>query len=231
MYRFYSTNVQETQLFLEDQEASHCSKVLRKIPGDLIDVTDGRGYIYNCQIEKIHRSQVDLKILETENVQEELPSIHLGFGLIKNVSRMEWMIEKLTEIGITGIYPIDTHRSERNKLKLDRLEKIMISAMKQSMRAKLPTLYPLTSLTDFLKEIPSTQSRILAHYHKENPSLSSIIQDSNDIVLLIGPEGDFTEEEIKQILKVDFQTVNLGNSRLRMETAAIVATTICRNTK
>lgn len=224
MNAFYSTDFTETKILLTDQEARHCTKVLRKNRGDEIHVLDGKGSIYESVISDIGKDNVELSIISKkhENKNECLP--HIAFGLIKNASRIEWMLEKLTEIGVQRIIPLKCQRAERGHLKKERLNKILVSAMKQSMRRYLPILEDPVNIVEFIMNAKS-ESKYIASYGPEVQELSGQNIGSNPYIM-IGPEGDFTDEEVALSINAGFKRVNLGKSRLRAETATIVACTI-----
>lgn len=227
MQIFYSENIRDKEVILEGQEATHCTKVLRKNIGDTIHVIDGKGKMYETTLESSNKKVVSLKInvvTAEEEVPEPLPSI--AIGLIKNGARFEWFVEKAVEIGVREIYPLYCTRSERSKLNAERINKIIVSAMKQSKRLWKPVLHPVTKLSD----LPWTGDLYLAHYRSDNEQLRTHL--GGNVIhknILIGPEGDFTLQEVEMLEKRGATMVNLGNSRLRTETAGIVALTLMNN--
>jgi len=227
MNAFYSTDITSTAIVLSDQEARHCTKVLRKNLGDKIHVLDGKGSIYESVIKEIGKHEVELEILgkKSEPRNEQLPEI--AFGLLKNSSRMEWMLEKLTEIGVRRIIPLRCQRSERKRVNLERWNKILLSAMKQSIRKYLPILEEPSTVSDLVKSTNS-EFKYIASFGPGVPELVSQKLKANPIIM-IGPEGDFDTDEMDLAMKEGFRRVNLGQSRLRAETAAIVACTIMNN--
>lgn len=222
---FYSTDINEKEIILCDQEARHCSRVLRKSVGDEIIILDGEGSIYESEIITISKGKIVLKVINSQLTLRNTALPHIAFGMIKNLGRMEWMMEKLTEIGVLKITPLICNRSERRTLKTVRLEKVLIAAMKQSMRRYLPKLNEPVSVNEFVNSVNS-ESKIIASYDKDIQELKNLKKIHPGPVIMIGPEGDFTNSELNSAISAGFQRVNLGNSRLRTETAAVVATTI-----
>lgn len=216
---------------LDAEESRHAVKVLRLHEGDELNVTDGRGILYTC-----HVVTADDRACVVEAVKQDLSiphppySIHLAVAPTKNPSRMEWLVEKAVEIGVGEITLLQCDHSERTFLKTDRLEKLAISAMKQSLHTVLPKINPAVPLKDWLKvhfSIFNSQMKFIAHCEADKPRvpLASALQPGRDAVVLIGPEGDFSEVEIAMALERGFQPVSLGPSRLRTETAALYAVT------
>lgn len=226
MELFYAPYLQKGHLILENMEARHCTQVLRHKVGQNIYVTDGLGLLYQATITQISRHQCHFEVVQsipaTPPPQQQ---IHIGIAPTKNNSRLEWFLEKATEIGITEITPIITNRSERKKLRLERLQKIILTAMKQSLRSYLPILNEPISLTDFFKNdlTKSTKvERYIAYIHPDSLPLQKRYKGT-DVTILIGPEGGFTVKEVELAIHHQFAPVSLGNSRLRTETAGIVA--------
>lgn len=232
MFLFYSTKVNNGSITLEEQEAHHCSRVLRKNIGDRISVTDGQGNLYEGDIEKIQKDAVLIKITTRQIQQADLPEIHIGIGMLKNSGRLEWLFEKMTEIGVSSIFPLSTEHAERNRINPDRMNKILLSAMKQSFRAFLPKLYPVGSLDYFIKHEVNSGQKLVGHYAPGNPEMCSVLKKKcTQISLLIGPEGDFSSKEMDQIHTAGYNSFNLGHYRLRTETAALVSLGLCRMLK
>ncbi len=225
MQLFYSTDITENSLLLTEDDHRHCSKVLRKKVGDQITVTDGSGYKYSCVISEIHRNQTELEILGKEQISSDRPTISIAIAPTKNMSRFEWFLEKSTEIGIDKVYPILTKYSERKVLKTERCKKVILSAMKQSQQFSLPVLHELQSWKEFVKKEYSGH-KYIAYVDIENNPLAKQYNGKEEVLLLIGPEGDFSKEEIEQAFANGFKAVSLGRNRLRTETAAIVGTQI-----
>jgi 16S rRNA (uracil1498-N3)-methyltransferase len=221
---FYEQNIKET-LRLNEEESRHALKVLRLSPGDFLYVVDGKGGFYKCQIKTPHDKKCEVKIIEeTQNFGLRDYYIHLIIAPTKNLDRMEWMIEKCVEIGINEISFIQTRYSERKEIKTIRIEKIAVGAMKQSLKAFLPKINEMISWKDFLKKEYSGSQNMIAHLEKGDRKLmQQIAQPKSKYTILIGPEGDFSPEEINQALEKGFIPVTLGESRLRTETAGLVA--------
>ncbi|MDD4822074.1 MAG: 16S rRNA (uracil(1498)-N(3))-methyltransferase [Bacteroidales bacterium] len=223
MHIFYTPDI-VTEMQLPDEEAQHCIRVLRMTEGDEILLTDGKGSFYKALIRTAHPKHCKIEIVETItpdplwNVK-----IEVAVAPTKNMDRMEWFTEKATEIGIDKIIPILCDHSERKALKEERLEKIAVSAMKQSMKPVLPEIQPLTPL-DKLISTPFDGQKFIAHCYKEDKTeLKDAYQKGSNALILIGPEGDFSEKEVEKAIQNGFVPVSLGRSRLRTETAALVA--------
>ncbi|NUM31571.1 MAG: 16S rRNA (uracil(1498)-N(3))-methyltransferase [Bacteroidetes bacterium] len=224
MELFYSVKKQENFIFLENDEYRHCAKVLRKSIGDSINITDGKGHLYIGKIEEISKNNVKIKIFESiffENNEK----FALAVAPTKNAERIEWMLEKAVEIGLKSIQFIICEKSERKTLNIKRLEKIAISAIKQSNRFWLPQIFEPVSFNNYIE---MNENGYIAHCASDeklnfNPDLTKI-----NIDVLIGPEGDFTENEIKNALRKNFVPVSLGNYRLRTETAALYACNVLK---
>lgn len=223
MYLFYCPDIEKQQT-LSEEESAHCVRVLRYTAGDEILITDGKGTTYTARITNPHPKHCDFEIISSEK-QEPHHAFHLHIAIAptKNIERMEWAIEKCVEIGVDEITPLLCRFSERKQLRTDRLEKIILSAAKQSLTPYLPVLHDLTLYDDFIKNQRQCQ-RFIAHCYKEDKRvLKDEIERGKDVLVLIGPEGDFSEKEIADALSMGFIPVSLGNSRLRTETAAVVA--------
>ncbi|MBQ3998540.1 MAG: 16S rRNA (uracil(1498)-N(3))-methyltransferase [Paludibacteraceae bacterium] len=225
MYLFYCPDI-ETKHTLSEEESAHCVRVLRYTAGDEILITDGRGTTYTARITNPHPKHCDFEIIASEK-QEKHHAFHLHIAIAptKNIERMEWAIEKCVEIGVDEITPLLCRFSERKQLRTDRLEKIILSAAKQSLTPYLPVLHELTPYDSFVREQAKlNQQNFIAHCYKdEKRFLKDEMELSRDVLVLIGPEGDFSEKEVADALALGFVPVSLGNSRLRTETAAVVA--------
>ncbi|MFN4234908.1 MAG: 16S rRNA (uracil(1498)-N(3))-methyltransferase [Bacteroidia bacterium] len=224
MHLFYTPNISGTEYLLNEEESKHCVKVLRLKEKDIIYLVDGNGGFYKAAISSISGKQCLLKVIEKHNeFGKRNYRLHVAIAPTKNIDRIEWFVEKATEIGIDEITPIICQRSERKIIKTERLEKIAVSAMKQSVKAYLPKINEAASFNDFIKK-QNASLKCIAHCLPENKQeLKSIIQSSNDVIILIGPEGDFTSQEIDLAIKHNYIPVSLGESRLRTETAGITA--------
>lgn len=225
MIRFYAPDLTET-LTLPESESGHAVRVLRHTAGDSIEVVDGHGNLYRCTIIGAHHKGCALEINERIALPKVWgPKITIAVAPTKNMDRMEWLVEKLVEIGVDELVPVRCARSERKDLKTERLEKIAVSAMKQSLKAVLPEIAPLTPLKEFLSTCAAGDSRRFVGYCDENTErklLSRTLEPGKDTVILIGPEGDFSPEEIAACIAAGFTPVTMGDNRLRTETAALV---------
>ena len=225
MQLFYNPELDHsvTQFFFSPEESKHISRVLRKKEGDVLQITNGKGDIFSAKILEAHTKKCKASIIER---QQRTPSnyvLHIGIAPTKNNDRFEWFLEKATEIGIAKITPLLCEHSERKIIKPERLEKVLQAAMKQSLQAYLPELRPLTPLKEFVTTT-SADLKLIAHCSKgEKSELKRKLQPDKEVLILIGPEGDFSENEIDWALTHGFLPVSLGRNRLRTETAAIVA--------
>lgn len=206
------------------EEGQHCIKVLRKKEGDEILLTDGKGFFYDAAIIQANPKHCIVDILNTiEQPKGWNFNLQIAFAPTKNIDRIEWFAEKATEIGIDGFMPILCKHSERKEIKPQRIEKILVSAMKQSQKALLPQLNEMQPFSQFVKQDFNGQKFIAHCYPHEKVLLKDIYQKGQNALILIGPEGDFSEEEVKEAIVNGFQPISLGESRLRTETAALVA--------
>ncbi|MDR0940810.1 MAG: 16S rRNA (uracil(1498)-N(3))-methyltransferase [Bacteroidales bacterium] len=224
MHLFYSTSVTNNQITLHDEEKNHCTKVLRKTIGDVVHIIDGRGNLYESRIEAINKHDCLCSVLSsTPQFGTHNYKLTMCVAPTKNSDRFEFFVEKAVEFGIDEIIPIRTDNSERKILKLDRIEKIILSAMKQSYKADKPVLHELTDFADVLNR-PFAGTACIAHcYEGTKQKLSHILPHNSTVCIAIGPEGDFSEQEVSQALAKQWQAITLGESRLRTETAAIAA--------
>ena len=209
---------------LSEEESGHCVRVLRLDIGDAIRITDGRGFFYDAVIERPHPKHCEVRI-ERKWQQPALWNfrLHIAVAPTKNMDRMEWFVEKATEIGIDAVTCLTCRFSERREIKLARLEKITVSAIKQSQKATLPLLEGMADFRDFVKR-PFDGQKFIAHCGTgEKQLLKTCYNPGSHALVLIGPEGDFSPEEVNMALEQGFQPISLGESRLRTETAALVA--------
>ena len=225
MLLFYAPDI-ATNLQLPDTEAHHCLKVLRMKQGDTIRLTDGKGYFYDAEIAEISPKRCVVNLLETIP-QPPLwkGKIEIALAPTKNADRIEWFVEKATEIGIDKISFLRCRFSERKEMSAERIVKIMISAMKQSEKAQLPVLQTIIGFKDFIKQDFNGQKFIAHCYEEEKKLLAQAYRKNENALILIGPEGDFSEEEVSLAKESGFIPISLGNSRLRTETAAL---TVCQ---
>lgn len=227
MHRFYCPDIADT-LTLGEEDSKHCVKVLRMGEGDTIEVVDGNGTLYTCRITMAHPKRCAVEV--TECMQQPPHWGHrivLGVAPTKNLDRIEWLVEKCVEMGVDRIIPLRCHNSERTVLKTERLKKIMVSAMKQSLKATLPLLDEMTPVAQVLAE-PFEGTRCIAYCDEQLPrgqrlTLTGVYRPGQDVMVLIGPEGDFSPEEVQAARDAGFMPVTLGESRLRTETAGMMA--------
>ena len=240
MELFYAPDILSTHC-LPEEESAHCVRVLRHTAGDVLTVTDGLGMLYEARILNPHPKHCELEILSSSRqAKHHRGMVHIAIAPTKNIDRLEWALEKCTEIGADRFTPLLCRFSERKNLRQDRLEKVILSAAKQSLTAYLPALDPLTDCSDFIRSC-SADYKFIAHCYKESERVLlrdaiNAIRSNSDIenaifCVLIGPEGDFSPEEVQLALQNGFQPVLLGNARLRTETAGVVAchTIVCLN--
>jgi len=232
MYLFYTPelalDVEAEQGVLSEEESGHCVRVLRYTRGNEILLTDGQGCTYRAEITNPHPKHCEFSILSRERQQKAHRFyLHMAIAPTKNVERTEWAVEKCTEIGVDEITPLLCRFSERKQLRTDRLHKIILSAAKQSLTPYLPRLNEMTGFEDFIQQVtlsmPDTMKYIAHCYDSDKHELKDVISRGKDALILIGPEGDFSEQEVALALSHGFMPVSLGNTRLRTETAAVVA--------
>ncbi len=225
MQLFYNSSITEKDksFVFDKEESKHIIKVLRKKEGDILFVTNGLGCVFKTEIALASDSKCTITILSFE--KQELPKyrLHLAVAPTKMNERYEWFLEKATEIGIQEITPIICEHSERKIIKIDRFQKIIESAMKQSLHFFIPKLNEPITYKEFLKKEFNGQKFIAHCEETDKKSLKSVAKIERDILIIIGPEGDFSVKEIQMALDNKFIAVSLGNTRLRTETAAIVA--------
>ena len=224
MYIFYTPDIKSDKYTLNEEESKHCVRVLRLQIGDKITLLDGVGGFYIAEITNSHPKHCEIKINQTEKEYGKR-NYHLTIAIAptKNNDRFEWFLEKSTEIGVDEIIPIITHQSERKVIKAERMNKRIISAAKQSIQAYRPQLSELQKFTDLIN-IDFKGKKLIAHcFDTEKPYLKNSINKNDRVLILIGPEGDFTLEEVEMAKNKGFEEISLGESRLRTETAGIVA--------
>jgi len=224
MNLFYTPDITSSYYSLNEEESRHCQKVLRLHEGEIIHLTDGRGTLFEARIIDSRSRQVSVEVTgKRENYGKRDYRLHLAVAPTKNIDRFEWFLEKATEIGIDEITPLVCEHSERRHLRIDRLEKVITSAVKQSLKAYHPVLNQLTDYKKFITE-KRTGQLFIAHLEESDPVLlRKVYLKNNDVTILIGPEGDFSESEMASAIAASYQCVSLGSSRLRTETAAVVA--------
>jgi 16S rRNA (uracil1498-N3)-methyltransferase len=232
---FYHEDIaaSDKEVILQEDASRHIIQVLRMTKGELINLADGKGNIYTTSIVDDHKKHCVVKIQDRKYTEPTPRKISIAISLLKNANRFEWFLEKATEIGVTEIIPLLCDRTEKEKFRDERLQQILISAMLQSQQCWLPVLHkPITfKLLLRQEEVVNTSQKFIAHcIDNDRRNLSDLVNDSlPSQIILIGPEGDFTPEEIGFALTNHFDAVTLGNTRLRTETAGIVAATILKN--
>lgn len=217
-----------TQFVLNEETSKHVAQVLRKQNGEQLSLTDGKGNLFTAEIIDDNRKKCEVKILSVSVQPLPAKKITIAISLVKNNTRFEWFLEKAAELGVREIFPMLCSRTEKQQFRHDRMKNILISAMLQSQQTWLPALHEPTKFTELLSRSTAKQ-KFIAHCEEENSKeslVNKILANSAESIILIGPEGDFTKEEITQALQNNFLPVALGNTRLRTETAGIVAATL-----
>ncbi len=232
MEYFYTAphNISTDSLTIEGEELSHLAHVMRKAAGESIMVVDGAGNTYEATIEEITKRIARCSIRQAHpHLHEPDLDVTLAVGLLKNPSKFDFLIEKCTELGVNSFFPLNTERTIPSHSKTDRWQKLALAAMKQSGRCVLPKVHELQRFNDFLSSTPSSSLRIIPHEKITTPTIGEMLRQKTNtsIVICIGPEGGFSEEEIVQAESSGFLPVSLGERRLRTETAAIVAAAAC----
>lgn len=229
MQLFYAPEITLPRYTLSEEESKHCIRVLRMGCGDELHITDGRGTMYRCKIVDDNVKRCMVEVIDQQNEFEKLPyELTIGVAPTKNVDRLEWFLEKATEVGISAVYPLLCEHSERKEIKHEREERVITSAVKQSLKAYHPTLHPMTPFRQ-LAAMPFDGDKYIAHCNSElgeREYLGRLIKKGGNTLILIGPEGDFSPEEINFALQNGFKAISLGKERLRTETAALVATVV-----
>lgn len=229
MQLFYAPEISLPLYTLTEEESKHCVRVLRMVEGDELHLTDGRGTLHRCKVVDANAKRCTVEIVESHTEYEKLPyRLVMAVAPTKIIDRFEWFLEKATEVGVSEVYPIESFHSERRQIKHDREEKVITAAVKQSLKAYHPTLHELTPLKQVLT-MPFDGDKFIAHCNSsfgEREYLGNLVKKERDTLILIGPEGDFSEEEINFALQNGFKPISLGKQRLRTETAAVVATVI-----
>lgn len=232
MHLFYTADLKPDQsLFrLSEEESKHAVRVLRLNVGDQVQLIDGVGGFYEAEIADAHPKRTQLRILNyTAEFQKPNYHLHIAVAPTKNIDRIEWFLEKATEIGIQEITPIISEHSERKEVKTERLNKVIVSAMKQSLKAYMPLLNEAISLDAFLNKAGADKDlkKAIAHCEEdaEKKYLNQEFERGQRYLILIGPEGDFSPSEIEKAISAGFIPVSLGEARLRTETAALYACT------
>lgn len=227
MQLFYVPELGEGLSVLPEEEARHCVRTLRKQVGDEIHVMDGKGHFARARIEEASKRHCSIRLLEKTFTPRRDFYLHIAIAPTKNISRLEWFLEKSTELGIDEISLIACQHSERRRIRLDRLEKVVLAAAKQSLKAYLPQLNDLQDFGSFITTSKADQQLIAHCYDSElldkQPLKTIYTPVQHKVLLLIGPEGDFSEEEVQKASANGFYGISLGDARLRTETAGLAA--------
>jgi len=219
---FYQPDLPAGTLYLDEDESRHAIKVLRLEAGDLLDVTDGKGFLYKSRIVKADQKKCCFEVIGKIVQNKKNYSIHIAIAPTKNADRIEWFVEKAVELGVDQISFVLCQKSERKNINIERVKKVAISAMKQSQQSTLPILSPLLPFKHVINS--KADQNFIAYVDQENPDhLKDKIIKSKSYLILIGPEGDFAEEELEFAFQNDFRRVSLGPNRLRTETAGLAA--------
>lgn len=224
MNLFYTPQLVVPVFKLDTEESKHLIRVLRKQTGDMIVATDGRGFFYDCQILEANPKAcvVEVSGKKSGNDQRSF-NIHMAVAPTKNINRFEWFLEKVTEMGVDDITPIYTFHSERREAKHDRMQKVLIAAMKQSLKSRLPNLRDSEKFSKFIQQ-PFHGDKFIAFIDKEvTLELAQVCKPCTNTLILIGPEGDFSQDEVEAAKQQGFIPVKLGSARLRTETAGVAA--------
>lgn len=221
---FYLPEIKEDIVLLDEVESGHAIRVLRMKEGDVVTLTDGTGGWFEGSIEEAHPKKCRVRIASTQlDFEKRNYQLVMAVAPTKNSDRTEWLLEKAVEIGIDGFIPIQCRFSERKNINIMRLHKVALAAMKQSLKAYMPEISELVSFAELIKT-PFMGKKFIAHcYPGEKPHLKELISAGDDVLVLIGPEGDFSEDEVTLALQNGFREISLGKSRLRTETAALAA--------
>lgn len=224
MQLFYLEQTKKDEIILSTEESKHATKVLRKKEGDILNFTDGKGGYHKAEITLADSRKCRLKIVSSQQKEKQHNyHLHIAIAPTKNIERFEWFLEKATEIGVDEITPIICNHSERKVIKAKRCNRILLSAIKQSLKFHLPKLNESVSFKEFISQ-NFEGNKYIAHCAKNNNLKLSKEDATEKTLILIGPEGDFSPTEIEMALQNEFKAVNLGTSRLRTETAGIIAT-------
>lgn len=223
MNLFYKPDIISDRLVLDQKESIHCIKVMRYRKGDQVRLIDGAGGFYVAEIDTEDQKACGVKIISKIEEYQRMPyDLHIAIAPTKSMDRFEWFVEKATEIGITSITPVFCTRSERRNIRLDRIEKVAVSAIKQSVKAYLPKIRKPVDYAKWI-EYKHIGSKFIAHCIEGSKNDIRTVELSGMITILIGPEGDFTPEEVFRATHNNFVPLSLGNYRLRTETAGVVA--------
>ncbi|MFI3302663.1 MAG: 16S rRNA (uracil(1498)-N(3))-methyltransferase [Rikenellaceae bacterium] len=231
MQLFYAPNITPPHYTLAEEESKHCIRVLRMGVGDTLHITDGVGNLFCCRIIDANAKRCSVEVFDTFFDYDRLPyELTMAVAPTKSIERYEWFLEKATEVGVAEFVALQTDHSERKNIKLEREQKVITSAMKQSLKAYHPTLKGMTPFMDLIAQ-PFDGQKFIAHCAEPvaqsgKPHLADVVRRGGASIILIGAEGDFSPREIEAAVAQGFVEINLGTQRLRTETAAVVAVTI-----
>ncbi len=232
---YYPDTNAAKEILLDEDTSKHIVQVLRMKAGEQLNLTDGKGNLFTCAIVDDHKNHCRVEIKSTIQIPKSKRTISIAISLLKNSNRFEWFLEKATEIGISEIIPLICERTEKEKFRQDRMEGIIISAMLQSQQCWLPLLQKPIAFAKFLEGFKTLKKlydqKFIAHcIENQKRNLSDLINESlSSQIILIGPEGDFTKQEVDLAIQNHFDAVSLGETRLRAETAAVVAAALLRH--
>lgn len=227
MQLFYLPDINGNTITLPEEESKHCIRVLRMASGDELLIVNGKGSLFTCKITDANPKRCVAKVVGIKNKFEKRNFLlHIAIAPTKNIDRFEWFLEKATEIGVDRITPLLCKHSERKTVNMERLVRVSIAAMKQSVKAYLPDIQPITPINTVI-QAASESIKLIAYCGEfNNAHAASYIEKGKSILFLIGPEGDFSQDEVELALGNGFHIVSLGSSRLRTETAGIVSCTL-----
>lgn len=226
---FFEENLPDNNQFILSEDTSrHIAQVLRMKNGDKISITNGHGKILSAEIINTDKKKTEIKVLGEQLISPDKPSIAIAISLIKNNNRFEWFVEKATEIGVSTIIPMICKRTEKNHFRAERIRSIAISAMLQSGQAWLPQIASPTRIDEIIKDERYSQKFIAHCIEEEKKDLADIVDKKSSRIILIGPEGDFAEDEVRRAIQQNFVPVTLGETRLRTETAGLVAAVLLK---
>lgn len=223
----YTTKIENGFAYLDEEESRHITTVLRRKTGDALVLTDGKGLILQTEIAEVAKRFMVARVISEQRIPPATARLHLAVAPTKNIDRFEWFLEKAVEIGVDTVTPLLCRHSERTVIRQDRLEKVVVSAMKQCLSAYLPTVHPLTPFKKVVENMNEAQRFIgWCPNDMEIPHLKNQLNAGQDTIIFIGPEGDFSPEEIALAQQYQCLPISLGTSRLRTETAGVFASAV-----
>jgi 16S rRNA (uracil1498-N3)-methyltransferase len=222
---YISEPVTQPLITLSEETSKHVVQVLRMKTADEVNLSDGNGTLYQTAIVDAHKKSCTVRVLNTKYEERKIKEVSIGISLLKNTSRFEWFLEKATEIGVSEIIPLLCDRTEKHQFRFERMNNILISAMLQSQQYWLPKLHQPLAFDQAISSL-SSEVKLIAHCENEQKKDVKDYSNSSSTQILIGPEGDFSREEISAALRLNYHPVTLGQTRLRTETAGVVAAAI-----